>query len=338
VSSPPEADALSPTPDAGGPTPDVQLLRDFLTHLSAERGLSRNTLAAYRRDLQRFLAFLAGESSQATDGEARAEDAKSRIRKAKSRIPLDRLTPDDVLRFMGTEKTRGLAVSSIARALAAIKVFLRFLTAEGRVSGALIALLDSPHVWQTLPEVMHEREVDRLLEAVPAEDTMAQRDRALLELLYATGMRASEAAGLKRADLHLDRLYVRVIGKGDKERIVPIGQPACAALSAYLTGLRRRLDPADRRPAVFLSRTGRPLDRENIWRLVKKYARRAGLGKNIHPHTLRHSFATHLVSHGADLRTVQEMLGHVNIATTQRYLHVDGRRLKAIHRKYHPRG
>ena len=291
-------------------------LRAFLGYLDAERGLAANTLAAYRRDLERFLDHL----------------------RRRGMTDLNRLTPDDVLHFMGAEKVRGLAVSSIARALVAVKLLVRYLAQEGVIERDLIGLMDGPHVWQNLPEWLHEREVERLLAAVPPAEAMARRDRALLEVLYGAGLRASEAAGLTVPNTHLDEQYLRVIGKGDKERIVPIGRPACEALRDYLAQERPRLDRARRTDAVFLSRTGRPLGRETIWRIVRKYARRAGLEKNVHPHTLRHSFATHLVSHGADLRTVQEMLGHVTIATTQRYLHVDAPRLKAIHRKYHPRG
>ena len=299
------------------PTPPLEAeLEAFLDYLSAERGLADNTLAAYRRDLQRFLRHLARRGD----------------------VDPQRITPDDVLAFMSAEKVRGLAVSSIARAQVAVKMFVRYLQMEGRLKRDLISLMDGPRVWQRLPDVLNEREVDRLMAAPRPSDPLGLRDKALLEVLYASGMRASEIAGMKLTDLHLDVGYLRVVGKGQKERVVPIGTAAREALEAYLAGQRPRLDPAHRQAEVFLSRTGRPLDRETVWRIVKKYARRARIDKTITPHTLRHSFATHLVAHGADLRAVQEMLGHVNIATTQRYLHVDASRLKAIHRKFHPRG
>jgi len=310
------AQSASLTGEPNGPVPLQPELRVFLDYLDVERGLAANTLAAYRRDLERFLRHLARRGD----------------------VHPDRLTPDDVLAFMGAEKARGLAVSSIARAQVAIKMFVRFLKLEGRVERDLVSLMDGPRVWQRLPDVLSEREVVRLLDAPTADDPLGLRDWAILEVLYATGMRASEIAGLTLTDLHLDVGYLRVIGKGDRERVVPIGGPAREALQSYLTTQRRRLDRTGRRDAVFLSRTGRPLDRETVWRIVTKYARRACIDKRLTPHTLRHSFATHLVAHGADLRAVQEMLGHVTIATTQRYLHVDASRLKAIHRKFHPRG
>jgi len=305
----------SPPSGPASPPPDDDL-QAFLDYMITERGLARNTIAAYRRDLERFLEHLSG----------------------RKRRDLNRLTTDDVIHFMGAEQARGLGPASIARALVSIKMLVKFLHMDGRVERNLIGLMEGPRLWKALPDVLHEHEVEGLIDAVDEGDPFARRDRALLETLYATGVRASEAAALKLADLHLDLEYVRVIGKGDKERIVPIGREAVAALKAYLGTDRPRPATAAAGEAVFLSRTGRPLDRSAVWRIVRKYGRRAGITKHLTPHTLRHSFATHLVSRGADLRVVQELLGHVNIATTQRYLHVDASRLKAVHRQFHPRG
>ena len=223
-------------------------LEAFLVYLHLERGLSANTIKAYRRDIERFL-----------DHAAR-----------RGRLDLDHLTPDHLLAFMSAEKVRGLAVSSIARAQVAVKMFVRFLRLEGRLRRDRLAVMEGPRVWQRLPDVLDEEEVVRLLEAPSGTAPLVLRDRALLEVLYGTGMRVGEAVGLTLDDLHLDVGYLRVVGKGNRERVVPIGGPARAALQAYLA--RRRRPAAGHDRAVFLSRTGRPLDRENAWRIVKKYA------------------------------------------------------------------
>jgi integrase/recombinase XerD len=218
-------------------------------------------------------------------------------------------------------------------------MFYRFLRLEERTSESTVDLLSSPTLWERIPHVLSPESVTKLLEAPQSLDRYYLRDRAILETLYATGCRVSEVAGLKMEDLHLDSAFCKCIGKGNKQRIVPLGRPAINALHAYLEELRPRLmrTKADA-PWVFVSRGGKGLTREMLWILVKKYAQRSGLTGKVSPHTLRHSFATHLLTGGADLRTVQELLGHANIRTTQQYTHVDRDRLRAIHRQFHPRG
>ena len=218
-------------------------------------------------------------------------------------------------------------------------MFYRFLRLEERTSESTVELLSSPALWERIPQVLSPESVDKLLAAPQPLDRFYLRDRAMLETLYATGSRASEVVGLKLADLYLDSGFCKCFGKGSKQRIVPLGRPAVNALRDYLDGQRPRLTrAAPDAPWVFVSRGGKALTREMLWVLVKKYVRRAGLNAKVSPHTLRHSFATHLLAGGADLRTVQELLGHANIRTTQQYTHVDRDRLRAIHRQFHPRG
>lgn len=286
----------------------------FLDYLTIECGLSVNTLQAYQRDLERFAGFLGLD-----DGDG-----------------WEAVTADQVIGFLVEDK-KERAISSVSRALVAIRMFFRYLSAERLVPKDVTEHLESPRLWQTLPEVLDRRSVDRLLAAPdPQHDRLPRRDRAVLEFLYATGARASETADMTLRGVSREGGYVHCIGKGRKERIVPIGRRALEALDAYLVEERPALD-RDGSEYLFLTHSGRRLGRETIWRLVKKYARRAGASRRVSPHTLRHSFATHLLEGGADLRAVQEMLGHVDIATTQVYTHVDQSRLKAIHRKYHPR-
>jgi integrase/recombinase XerD len=227
----------------------------------------------------------------------------------------------------------------VARHLVALKVFYRFLRLEERTNQGTVDLLASPALWERIPQVLSPENVNKLLDAPLPLDRYFLRDRALLETLYATGSRASEVVGLKMADLHLEAGFCKCFGKGSKQRIVPLGRVAINALRAYLERLRPQLVPsAAEAPWVFVSRGGRKLSREMLWVVVKKYVKRAGLPGKVSPHTLRHSFATHLLAGGADLRTVQELLGHASIQTTQQYTHVDRDRLRAIHRRFHPRG
>ncbi|MCG3181540.1 MAG: Tyrosine recombinase XerD [Phycisphaerae bacterium] len=293
-------------------------LADFLDYLLVEAALADNTVVAYRRDLTRFLAHLS------LSGRA-----------------LDALTPLDVQNHLRQLKTDGLAISSISRALVAVKMFLRYLVLEGRVKRDITDALDSPRRWQRLPHVLSREQTVSLLGGLDGEDPLYLRDRALLELLYASGLRASEAATVGVGDVNLRIGYLRCLGKGSKERVVPVGRPAIAAAQEYLEQLRPKLAelaaPGQPSDVLFLSTRGRPLDRTAVWRIVKRAARNSGLSGRISPHTLRHCFATHLLAGGADLRAVQEMLGHVDVATTQIYTHVDSDRLKSIHRKFHPR-
>jgi integrase/recombinase XerD len=290
------------------------IVKRFLDYLFVECGLAGQTIVAYQADLCRFWRTV---ESLGLDHEE--------------------LDMDVVRHHLILLRDEGLGVASIARHLAAIKMLLRFLFAEKTIRKDVASLIESPKKWRNLPITLHYRDVEALLEAPDEAGEYYLRDKALLELLYATGMRVSEMV-----DLTLDRLnfavgYVRVLGKGRKERIIPMGSAAMAALREYLDVLRPQLVGPHSGDAVLLSRTGRPLDRSAVWRAVRKYAQHAGLKKKVSPHTLRHCFATHLLQGGADLRVVQELLGHADVATTQVYTHVDDARLKSVHQQYHPR-
>lgn len=294
-----------------------QLLSDILAfrnYLQAERGLAQNTVIAYAADLDRFAQWTAGVKLK------------------------EYLSPSlkDLSRYVAFLHDEELAAPSIARHLVALKMFYRFLRLEEKADPGAVELLGSPKLWQRVPSVLSPTNVDALLAAPRPGDRFYLRDKALLETLYATGCRASEVVTLKLNDLYLDSAFCRCTGKGSKQRVVPLGKPAIAALRAYIQG-GRVVEGRTAAPTVFLSRSGKPLSRIVLWKLVKKYCRRAGLPSAISPHSLRHSFATHLLSGGADLRTVQELLGHASIQTTQHYTHVDRTRLKALHAKFHPR-
>jgi integrase/recombinase XerD len=291
-------------------------LSAFRNYLTAERGLAKNTVLAYGRDLDRFAAWVA-------DG-GLADYLRPGLR--------------ELVHYLGRLRDEQLAPPSVARHLVALKMFYRFLRLEERAADSTVELLSSPALWERIPQVLSPDNVEKLLAAPQAEDRFYLRDRALLETLYATGSRASEVVGLRLEDAYLDSAFLKCTGKGSKQRVVPLGKPAVAALKEYLADQRPQLARADDVPWVFVSRGGRRLTREMLWVIVKKYVRRAGLNTRVSPHTLRHSFATHLLSGGADLRTVQELLGHANIRTTQMYTHVDRDRLRAVHRKFHPRG
>jgi integrase/recombinase XerD len=295
----------------------VEDIQAFRNYIRAERGLADNTLLAYGRDLDRYAQWIAGDG-----------------------LP-DYLHPSlrDLSHYLEFLRAEGLAPPSVARHLVALKMFYRFLRLEERTDQNTVELLNSPALWERIPHVLSPESVTKLLEEPRALDRYYLRDRAILETLYATGCRVSEVVDLKMEDLHLDSGFCKCFGKGGKQRIVPLGRHALDALRAYFEGQRPRLTrTATDAPWVFVSRGGKGLTRELVWMLVKKYARRAGLTGKISPHTLRHSFATHLLAGGADLRAVQELLGHANITTTQHYTHVDRARLRAIHRQFHPRG
>ena len=288
---------------------------DFLSYLEFECGLSLNTIRAYAADLKGFVSS------------ADARDLSS---------PADVRTEHIVEHMLG-QKSRGLSVNSISRQLVAIRMLFRFLVMEGKVKSDVTSILDSPRLWRRLPDVLDVSDVEQLLKAPNGNAELELRDRAILETLYATGARVSEVAGLTLTDINFEYTFVRCHGKGDKERLVPMGQKAIAAIKEYLQQARPKLARRANSPNLFLSRNGNALDRESIWRMVKKYALKAGINKKVTPHTLRHSFATHMLQRGADLRAIQEMLGHASVVTTQIYTHVDKDRLKAIHKKYHPR-
>ena len=288
----------------------------FLDYLTVEAGLSANTVLAYGRDL---LGFAEHCRSQKCDR-------------------LEAILPVTVYRYLQQLSKSGQAESSISRCLVAIKMLLRFGILTGRLTNDITDSLESPKQWKKLPGIANKEQVFRLMEAPCPDDTYYLRDKAILELLYATGARASEVAGLTLKDINMTVGYVRCFGKGRKERIVPLGKMASKTLAAYINELRPQLVKTHSPETLFLSRTGHGLDRIDLWRIVKKYALRAGMPKGLTVHTLRHCFATHLLSGGVDLRTLQEMLGHADIKTTQIYTHVDQDRLRAIHKKFHPRG
>jgi integrase/recombinase XerD len=287
----------------------------FRNYLASERGMADNTVLGYTRDLEKFREWV-----------------------QIVQLP-NYLAPSiqELSRFLGFLQDSGLSPPSLARHIVSLRIFYRFLKLEERVSQTAVDLLGSPKLWQRIPHVLPPEKVDELLAAPNESDRFFLRDRAILETLYATGCRATEVVTLRVADLYLDSAFCKCTGKGNKQRVVPLGKPAIAALQAYLQG-GRTFAVVDLSPEeVFVSRSGKPLTRIVIWRIVKKYVRRIGLAGKISPHTLRHSFATHVLAGGADLRTVQELLGHASIATTQHYTHIDKDRLKAIHKKYHPR-
>lgn len=294
----------------------VKLIGQFLDYLSVERGLSRNTISSYRQDLTKLAGYL--ESSGIKD-----------IRRADKR---------DLTKYIYFLKDEGYASSTISRALAAIKVFYRFLISERILKEDAAGALESPRLLHSLPNVLGTGEVASILEAPGARSAFGLRDKAALELMYATGMRVSEVVSLMTENLNLDVGFVRCSGKGGKERIIPVGRQAKFAIEKYLARMRPKLCARSQDRHLFLSRLGRKISRQSFWKMLKKYAKGAGIRKNITPHTLRHSFATHLLEKGADLRSVQEMLGHADISTTQIYTHINKARLKGIHKKFHPRG
>jgi integrase/recombinase XerD len=282
----------------------------------AECGLSPNTLAAYRSDIIKF----------------------SQWRKIHAVGPIADLQIGTLTGYVDHLSRSGLAPSSISRNLAALSTFFRYLVYDGKLSDNVAKLLVAPTIWDRLPTVLGPSAVDQLLNAPDLELTLGRRDRAVLETLYATGCRASEVSGLRLADLDLIGGSARCIGKGDKERVVPLGSRAREALTVYLARDRGSLLRGQTGvSSVFITSRGRPLSRVGLWTIVKTHARAAGLPQSVSPHTLRHSFATHLLAGGADLRVVQEMLGHASIATTQIYTRVELSRLREVHARFHPR-
>ncbi len=286
----------------------------FLDYLRSQCHLSDNTVQAYGRDLRRFEEWLQGRGM-----------SQLRIR--------------ELAEYAAWLHKASLSPPTIARHLVSLKMFFRYLQLEGVLQNNHAELLGSQKLWQRVPEVLSPAQVTAFINAPASDDRLAVRDRALLELLYATGCRVSEVSNLRLRDIHLEKRYGVCRGKGDKERIVPFHQGAVAALEKYIRELRpdHVEDPANPNGWLIISKSGRRLRREAIWELVKKYALKAGIPVTISPHTLRHSFATHLLAGGADLRQVQELLGHANITTTQIYTHVDSSRLKKVHQQYHPR-
>ncbi len=292
------------------------LIDQFINFLSVERGLAANTLLAYRRDLDGYFDYLnrSGLSSCRT------------------------VERQHITEYIFSQKKRGLSTNTICRSLAAIRMFHRFLVRENLVREDPTNLVDTPKLWKRVPDVLSQKEIESIIAAAKGSGKQQIRDHAILELFYASGMRVSELVALKFENVNLEVGYVRCIGKGQKERIIPIGRSAREAIQRYCDTVRARQPKARMSPYLFLSRLGKNLSRQSIWKIIKHYARKARIKKVIKPHTLRHSFATHLLEHGADLRSVQEMLGHADISTTQIYTHVDRERLRSIHKRFHPRG
>jgi len=288
----------------------------FINYLVVEKGLSPNTVSSYSADLNLYLDFLKGNDLQnVTDSD----------------------TPF-ILKHLIALRDRGLGPRSRARHLVTLRGFYRFLVKERILETNPAQLVDLPRIGRRLPDVLRVDDVIRLLESPDPSKPLGLRDAAMLELLYAAGLRISELVTVAMQDVDLEACFVRVLGKGSKERVVPIGQEARKKLDAFLQSGRPALLKGRLSPYIFVTRSGNPITRQGFWKLFKQYAKRAGISHDITPHTIRHSFATHLLERGADLRTVQVMLGHVDIATTQIYTHVAQERLKAVHSQYHPRG
>jgi len=288
----------------------------YLNFLAVEKGVSLNTLEAYSRDLNRYVEFVE---------QAGIKDIRE-------------ISSDNVISFLGNLKGGGLAAGSINRSLAAIRGFYRYLLTEKVIDENPVANIELAKAWMHLPDTLSREEMALLLRQPGTKTPLAVRDTAMLELLYATGIRVSELTSLSMSNINWQAGYLIVVGKGNKERIVPIGRMAFDCLNRYIEGSRRKLSKGRSINTIFLNRSGTGLTRQGFWKIVKKYVRKAGLRKKVYPHTFRHSFATHLLEGGSDLRSVQVMLGHADISTTQIYTHVTRGRLKEIHRKYHPRG
>lgn len=285
-------------------------LSDFIVYISSEKGLARNTIEAYQRDIRSFMTFLRDM------GVTRITDMEQK----------------HLMGFMASLKAANYATASMCRALIALKVFCRFLKRENITQHDAAIFLETPKMWQIIPDVLSGEEIQRLFQQPNIETREGARDRAILEVLYASGLRVSEVCNLGLYDV--DDIYVRVMGKGRKERVVPIGKKAIASVDHYLS---KRQEAKEEKPFLFVTNHGRPIDRIMVWRMIKRYAKGAGITKSISPHTLRHSFATHLLDNGADLRVIQEMLGHANISSTDRYTHVSRTRLQEAFQSFHSR-
>ncbi|MFA5795069.1 MAG: site-specific tyrosine recombinase XerD [Candidatus Brocadiia bacterium] len=286
----------------------------FLTYLAVDCGLSSNTLDAYKRDLVTFIRSLKNKDVSASE-----------------------VTSQDIYNFIQSRRKSGLSPNTIARNIVAIKMFFRFLVSQGYLKKDSTELIDTPRTWKRLPDVVSYADIEKLLAAPNLTKPHGIRNKAIIEVLYATGARVSEVVNLKISDINFDNRYCKCFGKGNKQRIVLLGEEAIKALNNYLDKIRPKWIKASSPGNVFLNHRGQKLGRQRVWGLIGLYGRLAGIRTKLHPHLLRHSFATHLLEHGANIRYVQEMLGHSNIATTQIYTHIDKERLKSIHRQFHPR-
>lgn len=292
-----------------------ELIEMFLNYLSVERGLAQNTIISYQRDLLRYDRFL--RSINITD--------------------VNTISKEEIRSYLQYQKEKELASGTIARSLVAIRLLHRFLLREKLALRDPSDVIDAPKLWKKIPDALTFAEVERLLSAPDVRTRKGSRDRALLELMYAAGLRVSEVINLKVEDVNLDAGFVRCLGKGRKERVVPFGKAAGEAMQRYLTTYRPKFLKKKQSAYLFLNPSANKLSRVYVWKLIKAYARSVRIKSAVKPHVLRHSFATHLLEHGADLRSVQEMLGHANISTTQVYTHVTRDRLRQIHKQFHPR-
>jgi integrase/recombinase XerD len=290
-----------------------QLLDQFINHIKVERGLAANTILAYNHDLMGFFEFL----------------------KRRGVSPIQ-VNQDDLLSFIAEKKTQ-LSPRSLVRNLVSIRMFYRFLVIEGKIDSNPARLMGIPKMYRYLPDILSRDEVEALLLQPDIQTVLGKRDKAILELLYATGLRVTELISLKMIDINLEVGFIRTIGKGSKERIIPMGTKAMDSLKEYLTDSRPSFPKKEEFSYIFLNSRGRPMTRQGLWKIIKSYALKAGITKTVTPHTVRHSFATHLLEGGADLRSIQIMLGHSDISTTQIYTHIARERLKEIHERYHPR-
>lgn len=293
-----------------------QVVDEYINFLAVERGVSLNTLEAYSRDLSRYIAYIEGRE----------------IKEIKY------ISSDDVIAFLGSLRKSGLGANSVNRTLAALRGFYKHLLLQKLIEENPIANISLARTWMHLPDTLNEEEMRNLLDQPEVKNVLGIRDRAMMELLYATGIRVSELISLTINNINWQTGYIIVMGKGGKERIVPVGQVAYDRLGGYVNKVRPGLLKGNSTTVLFLNRSGVGLTRQGFWKIVKKYAKKAGMMKRVYPHTFRHSFATHILERGGDLRSVQVMLGHSDISTTQIYTHVTRERLKDIHRKYHPRG
>lgn len=290
-------------------------LQSFIHYLTVEKGLSKNTLESYKRDLKQFIAYL-----------RKSEQSK-----------IEEISRQNIVSYLMVLREQGKATSTISRSMASIRAFFQFLLRDQKIISDPSIHLETPKIERRLPKVLSIAEVEALLQAPQSSTAFGQRDRAMLELLYATGIRVSELISLSLEDVHLQMGFVKCLGKGSKERVIPLGRVAIESLEQYIQVGRHKLDKKKRSKALFLNHHGNPISRQGFWKIIKKHAKDAGIEKDIMPHTIRHSFATHLLENGADLRSVQEMLGHADISTTQIYTHVTKTRLKDVYSKAHPR-
>jgi integrase/recombinase XerD len=316
-----------------------EAIEDFILYLATERGLSDNYQISTRLSLEGFLHWLERRALQIQHG----EDALRKLAETGEPWPECAVAPgsvtlQEISEYLAHRKRAGLSAASIKLVMVAIKIFFRWLHVRRRIEKDIAETLPLPRTERYLPETMNELQVEHLLEGVGPDAPRGLRDRAILELLYASGLRVSELVNARLENLDLENRIIRVTGKGNKTRLVPVGAKACAAIALYLQKERPGFVGKRTGSEVFLSSRGTRLSTVRIWQIVKTCAKNAGLDLNVYPHLLRHSFATHLLSNGADLRIIQELLGHADISTTQIYTHVDQRRLKAVHHKFHPRG